>query len=288
MAELIDLNSTIPASRIDPAIATDAEYLAGDKAHTDAIDPHLQYPTQARADARYLRIDTLPPTYGGVTLPGSKGSYAGAAFPAGFGAPVFMTNTGDWQNGFWSAAASLNWMWQYNRGRFSIFNSVTPTTQRGLFVGFDKSTGSLPGYPTEDYPVVCTDHTHLYLRINNIYSAYFTANGTYVASSDKTKKENATEVDYPNILKKLLTIPIYEYSFKGESSKVRRCGPYAQDIYSAFKLGGDIVADESDPTASPDRVLAPMDMTGLLCAAVRALAAEVADLRSQLAALSKK
>jgi len=52
---ITDLTHIIPAAQIDPAIATDAEYLAADKAHIDAADPHLQYPTQARGDARYLR-----------------------------------------------------------------------------------------------------------------------------------------------------------------------------------------------------------------------------------------
>jgi hypothetical protein len=35
--------------------ATDAEFIAADAAHLAAIDPHLQYATQARGDERYFR-----------------------------------------------------------------------------------------------------------------------------------------------------------------------------------------------------------------------------------------
>lgn len=54
---ITNLSPIIPASEIDPAVATDAEYLAGDAAHANATDPHLQYPTQIRGDARYLGND---------------------------------------------------------------------------------------------------------------------------------------------------------------------------------------------------------------------------------------
>lgn len=53
MGELIDLNSTIPASRIDSAMALDTEYIAADTAHTNAADPHSQYLLQSEGDARY-------------------------------------------------------------------------------------------------------------------------------------------------------------------------------------------------------------------------------------------
>lgn len=58
MGELIDLNSTIPASRIDPAMATDVETAAAIANHERATDPHTQYATQARGDERYRQKDT--------------------------------------------------------------------------------------------------------------------------------------------------------------------------------------------------------------------------------------
>jgi len=57
MGELINLNPAKPITAADlpPENAMDAEYIAADKAHTDATDAHLQYATQARGDARYMR-----------------------------------------------------------------------------------------------------------------------------------------------------------------------------------------------------------------------------------------
>jgi hypothetical protein len=57
MGRLTNLNPPTPIADADlPAsIARDAEFIAADLAHVNAVDPHLQYPTQARGDARYVR-----------------------------------------------------------------------------------------------------------------------------------------------------------------------------------------------------------------------------------------
>lgn len=49
------LYNPINEAQIPAPIARDAEYIAADTAHVNATDPHLQYPTQARGDARYVR-----------------------------------------------------------------------------------------------------------------------------------------------------------------------------------------------------------------------------------------
>jgi hypothetical protein len=57
MGRLTNLNPPAPIADADlPAsIARDAEFIAADTAHVNATDPHLQYATQARGDARYVR-----------------------------------------------------------------------------------------------------------------------------------------------------------------------------------------------------------------------------------------
>ena len=57
MGELINLNSpkAITDADIPAAIARDSEVTAAINGHLAATDPHLQYPTQARGDMRYLR-----------------------------------------------------------------------------------------------------------------------------------------------------------------------------------------------------------------------------------------
>jgi hypothetical protein len=63
---ITNLSSFVPESEIDPAVARDTEFQTADQAHINAVDPHLQYATQARGDARYLRYfnsfeDTITP-----------------------------------------------------------------------------------------------------------------------------------------------------------------------------------------------------------------------------------
>ena len=280
MGKLTNLNPPAPIAETDlPAsIARDAEYVAADKLHVDAIDPHLQYPTQARGDARYLRADVSPPVYGSLIVPGSKGAYAGVHFPAALNAPTFMINTQAWQHGMYT---SSGWQWQYNNGWLRVFNPITPgvgQTARGVYVGLEKSFGSLPGFPNDDFPCLKTDFTTFYISVGNMYSAHITSAGTYVAVSDKNRKKQAVEVDYLDCLNKIKNLSIYQYSFTEESDKIRRCGPYAQDFYEAFKLGGEL----EDNSRSPDKMLAPSDAIGIALAAVKGLALEVDLLKKSL------
>jgi hypothetical protein len=259
---ITNLSLFTPESEIDPSMASEKEV-------ETAITAHL-----AATDARYLRADVVPPTYGSLVIPGSKTGYAGFTFTGAFNATVFMLSANAWQHGVWSAGASHKWLWQYNNGWLRVFNSTPPTsgqTARGVYIGLEKGFGSLPGYPNDDFPAVRTDYPILFFSVGNVYSSHITSGGTYVAVSDKDKKKQAIEINYLNCLHQIKKIPIYEYSFMGESDVVRRYGPYAQDFYAAFKLGGI----EDNSPMSPDKVLAPSDAIGVLWGAVKALAREV-------------
>jgi hypothetical protein len=75
MGTNLDFNpETITVSMLPTEVALDAEYIAADKAHVDAIDPHLQYATQARADERYGLIKKIVFT---GTTPATQGSVLG-------------------------------------------------------------------------------------------------------------------------------------------------------------------------------------------------------------------
>lgn len=261
MGKLTNLNPPAPIadSDIPPAIARDNE-----------VGPLLgvQNPT--------------PSTYGSVAIKGitgEKNGFAGVHFPSAFDGPTIMFDTLARLSGIWSPQSAFGWHWNYNKGKLSCYNSepITPTNQRGTFIGFDKSTGSLPGFPGNDFPTAKTDFTTLYFSVGGQYSAHITTGGTYVAVSDRARKKNSEEVDYSAIFQKLKKIPIYEFSFLGESDKVRRMGPYAQDFYAAFKLGGEIQADSPD---SPEKMLAPADAIGILLAAVKWLGEEVEFLKN--------
>jgi hypothetical protein len=57
MGKLTNLNPPAPIADTDlpPSVARDSELEALMAAHLNATDPHLQYPTQQRGDARYFR-----------------------------------------------------------------------------------------------------------------------------------------------------------------------------------------------------------------------------------------
>jgi hypothetical protein len=282
MGKLTNLNPSKALTEGDmpPGMATDTETAAAIAAHLAATDPHLQYATQLRGDARYLRLDVIPTTYGSLVIGGSKSGYAGIQFSAGFNAPTFMINTGTFQHGMWSPLEP-GWQWQYNSGWLRVFNANSPTgsqTKRGSYIGLEKGFNSVPGFPNDDFPALRTDYSILYFSVGNAYSSYITTAGTYVAVSDKNKKKQSVEVDYLACLALIKKIPVYEYSFDDEPDEIRRCGPYAQDFYEAFHLGGEL----EDSPNSPDKMLAPSDEIGVLFAALKGLALEVEILRIRL------
>ncbi len=85
------------------------------------------------------------------------------------------------------------------------------------------------------------------------------------AVSDRARKEAVTPVDSDAILAELATLPIAEWSYRGERS-VRHVGPMAQDFHAAFGLG------ESNKT------IHPIDESGVTMAAVQALYRRMTDL----------
>ena len=76
MGELIDLNPPKPIADEDlpPGVARDAETIAAINAHLAATDPHLQYATQAGADARYGLVRKIIFTGTTATTQGANSS----------------------------------------------------------------------------------------------------------------------------------------------------------------------------------------------------------------------
>jgi hypothetical protein len=74
MGKLTNLNPPAPIADADipAAIARDSELTATINAHLNALDPHTQYATQARADERYGAIKKY--YFSGVTASSQGGS----------------------------------------------------------------------------------------------------------------------------------------------------------------------------------------------------------------------
>jgi hypothetical protein len=92
------------------------------------------------------------------------------------------------------------------------------------------------------------------------------------AGSDRAIKEAFTPVDPRTVLDSVRDLPIERWRYKGDGAA--HIGPMAQDFAAAFGVGDD------------DRVIYTVDAQGVALAAIQALAAEVAELRAEVARLS--
>jgi hypothetical protein len=100
--------------------------------------------------------------------------------------------------------------------------------------------------------------------------------GTWASLSDRNVKTNIAPLDDSTVLAKVAALPISRWSYKTEHG-VRHVGPMARDFYAAFKVGED------------DKHITSIDEDGVALAAIKALHAENARLRThevQLAASS--
>ena len=82
---------------------------------------------------------------------------------------------------------------------------------------------------------------------------------SFVETSDRSAKENFSEINPRLILDKLAAIPIQTWNFKEEPDAVRHMGPMAQDFRAAFNLGKD------------DKHIATVDADGVALAAIQGL-----------------
>jgi hypothetical protein len=82
-------------------------------------------------------------------------------------------------------------------------------------------------------------------------------------NSDVNVKRDFESLDGNDVLAKLDSVPVSEWSYKREGSDVRHIGPMAQDFYAAFGLG------------TGETTISPRDMAGVNMAAIKALKAEL-------------
>jgi hypothetical protein len=93
------------------------------------------------------------------------------------------------------------------------------------------------------------------------------------AKSDRALKADVIPADGQAVLAKLAALPIATWRYRSDDPAVRHIGPMAQDFATAFGVG------------DTDRAIHVVDGQGVALAAIQALHLEVAELRSELAAL---
>ena len=89
-----------------------------------------------------------------------------------------------------------------------------------------------------------------------------TIQGNLTELSSRTQKHNIVAMNISQILGKVLTLPISEWSYKDSKEGVRHIGPMAEDFYQTFGLG-----------KSPEGI-ATIDTSGVALAAIQGLKAE--------------
>jgi hypothetical protein len=93
--------------------------------------------------------------------------------------------------------------------------------------------------------------------------AYVTVGGVWTNASDRNIKENFTQLNRQDVLKKILQLPVTEWNYKKENSMIRHIGPMAQDFYAIFGLGNS------------DKSISSIDPSGVALVGVQALAKQI-------------
>jgi hypothetical protein len=94
--------------------------------------------------------------------------------------------------------------------------------------------------------------------------------------SDRNAKTEFAAIDGAEVLRRVVGLEITTWRYKKDPAGVRHLGPMAQDFKDAFGLG------------DTDRMIFPLDATGVSMAAIQALAAENAALRGRLDELERR
>ncbi len=146
--------------------------------------------------------------------------------------------------------------------------------QEGTFVWSDGSNGSTVLTSSRAYQFLARASGGFTLYTNaaaTVGAQLGAGSGTWASLSDRNAKTNIVPLDDSSVLAKVAALPIARWSYKTEHG-VRHVGPMAQDFYAAFGVGED------------DRHIASIDEDGVALAAIKALHAECARLRRELAA----
>ena len=112
--------------------------------------------------------------------------------------------------------------------------------------------------------------------IDTSTGAYLGVDGNWHDTSDRARKENLTAVDTLAILRTLAAVPVQAWNYKVNGPSVQHLGPMAQDLYAAFRLGGD------------DKTICALDANGIALASIQGLYKVVQQKEAEIAALKKE
>jgi hypothetical protein len=94
--------------------------------------------------------------------------------------------------------------------------------------------------------------------------------GSWASLSDEASKTAITPVSGREVLRKLASVPISEWSYRAQGPSIRHIGPMAQDLSDAFGVGED------------SRHITSVDADGISLAAIKGLNDKVRALERRL------
>jgi hypothetical protein len=139
-------------------------------------------------------------------------------------------------------------------------------TGKGSFVFGDRSTALIAGLPRieafipNQFLARAAGGVGFYTNASLTAGVTLAAGGSaWLTVSDVRMKSHFRDLSGEDVLSKLATMPIREWSYNAQDASIRHVGPTAQDFFAAFGLGED-----------PLRI-STIDADGIALAAVRAL-----------------
>ena len=94
--------------------------------------------------------------------------------------------------------------------------------------------------------------------------------------SDRNLKADLRAIDPAHVLAQVVALPITTWRYKKDPPAIRHLGPMAQDFKAAFAIGGS------------DRMIFPLDATGVSLAAIQGLHQRLVDAEEENAALRQQ
>ena len=161
-----------------------------------------------------------------------------------------------------------------------IAYSGTSGSPASVAIQISSAVGLLPGFPSNTYPVLWTNHTSLLISVGGSFASYISPSGTYTAVSGRSAKQNFRKLAGEEVLAKIASMDVQEWEFVIEPG-VKRIGPVAEDFHAAFGLGA-IKADPADRTLPEhEAMIAPSDVAGVALLGVRELIPLVRELQKR-------
>jgi len=148
----------------------------------------------------------------------------------------------------------------------------------GAFVWADSTDVTFSSVGINTFNVRASGGTRIYTSSDLSTGVGLNAGaGAWFTISDSTKKRNLRLVDTKEVLEKVASLPIRQWSYKSQDPSIEHIGPTAQDFWKLFHLGDDSLGIS---TIDPDGIaLAAIQELKIRTDEIEQLKKELSDLR---------